>query len=197
LHCELRDLRKTRKLVDVQFTIRPYRGADFDRLWEIDQLCFLPGIAYTQMELSGFITARNAITLVAELPAIRESHPLDEEKPEPDDGSRAPKATLLTEPETSTLAGFIVAHAVRRQFGRILTLDVAPGARRLGLGSQLIVECEERLRAHGCRQMFLETAVTNHAAIQLYQHHGYQVIRTLADYYASHSLDAFLMGKDL
>ena len=49
------------------FRIRGYRAADFDRLWQIDQLCFPPGIAYTQMELSGFITRRNAITLVGEL----------------------------------------------------------------------------------------------------------------------------------
>src|SRR5215469_14371844 len=51
---------------EVAFLIRPYRPADFDRLWQVDQTCFPPGIAYTQMDLTGFITRRNAITLVAE-----------------------------------------------------------------------------------------------------------------------------------
>ena len=51
---------------DVQFSIRDYRAADFDRLWQIDQLCFPEGIAYTQMDLTGFVMKRNAITLVAE-----------------------------------------------------------------------------------------------------------------------------------
>ena len=57
----------TSQSADVGFIIRNYRAADFDRLWQIDQLCFPPGIAYSQMELSGFITRRNAITLVGEL----------------------------------------------------------------------------------------------------------------------------------
>ena len=52
---------------DVQLTIRDYRAADFDRLWQIDQLCFPVGIAYTQMDLTGFIMKRDAITLVAEI----------------------------------------------------------------------------------------------------------------------------------
>ena len=51
------------------FHLRPYRAEDFDRLWEIDQLCFLEGIAYTQMELDGFLRRRNAIALVAEADA--------------------------------------------------------------------------------------------------------------------------------
>ena len=55
----------------MQVTIRDYRAADFDRLWQIDQVCFPPGIAYTQMDLTGFIMARKAITLVAELQTER------------------------------------------------------------------------------------------------------------------------------
>ncbi len=63
------------------FKLRDYRAADFDRLWEIDQFCFAEGISYTQMELSGFITRRNAITVVADF---------DELHPEPE---RATKPT--------------------------------------------------------------------------------------------------------
>src|SRR5208337_1709530 len=51
---------------DVKFAVRDYRAADFDRLWQIDQLCFPAGVAYTQMELMGFIARRKAVTLVAE-----------------------------------------------------------------------------------------------------------------------------------
>ena len=59
-------LGSTSQSAGIKFTIRDYRAADFDRLWQIDQLCFPSGIAYTQMELSGFITRRNAVTLVGE-----------------------------------------------------------------------------------------------------------------------------------
>ncbi len=96
-----------------------------------------------------------------------------------------------------TIVGFVIAHGVRRKAGRILTLDIVPEARRMGLGSFLMEECERRLRLFGCQEMYLETAVNNEPALRLYRKLGYQILRTLPDYYASHSLDAFLMGKAL
>ena len=154
----------------VDFVIRDYRAADFDRLWEIDQICFPPGIAYTQMDLTGFVTRRKSITLVAEFSAE-------------DDGRKG-------------IAGFAVAQPVR-SIGRILTLDVLPEARGFGLGSRLMEVCETRLRGAGCKQAFLETAVTNEGAIALYRKLGYEILRTLPLYYTSHALDAYLMGKSL
>ena len=111
-------------------------------LWQIDQVCFPPGIAYTQMELSGFITRRNAITLVAEF-----EHgilPLDSRQ----------QSTAMP------IAGFVIAHPVRRKYGRILTLDILPDARRFGLATKLM----NAVRRDGCarwaaREVFLETAV--------------------------------------
>jgi [ribosomal protein S18]-alanine N-acetyltransferase len=50
----------------VQFTIRNYLPEDFQKLWQIDQLCFAPGIAYSRYELGVYIRRRNAFTLVAE-----------------------------------------------------------------------------------------------------------------------------------
>ena len=155
---------------DITFTIRDYRPADFDRLWQIDQLCFPPGIAYTQMDLSGFIMRRNAITLVGEF-----------------------QSGVADDP----IAGFVIAQPVRRKYGRILTLDILPQARRFGLATQLMNASEDRLRALGCSEIYLETAVDNEAALRLYRKLGYQVLRTLPEYYSSHSLDAFQMFKRL
>ena len=154
----------------VDFLIRDYRAADFDRLWRIDQACFPPGIAYTQMDLTGFVTRRKAITLVAQLPEESEF--------------------------AREIVGFAVAQPVRN-IGRILTLDVLPQARRFGLGSRLMEACEVRLRIAGCQQVFLETAVSNDAAVALYRKLGYDVLRTLPLYYSTHALDAYLMGKKL
>lgn len=50
----------------VQFTIRNYLPEDFQRLWEIDQLCFPAGIAYSRWELGVYIRRRHAFTLIAE-----------------------------------------------------------------------------------------------------------------------------------
>ncbi len=164
----------------VESNIRDYLPKDFDRLWQIDQLCFPPGIAYTQMELGGFISRRNAIALVAE---VREQSSEESQANTGNDASR--------------LAGFVVAHPVRAKYGRILTLDIHPDARRLGLASQLMNACESRLKALGCTAVYLETAVNNAPAIRLYRKLGYEILRTLPEYYSSHALDAFQMGKQL
>ena len=154
----------------VEFVIREYRAADFDRLWQIDQICFPPGIAYTQMDLTGFITRRRAITVVAEYSGDMQF--------------------------AGGIAGFAVAQPLRK-IGRILTLDIIPEARRSGLATRLMQECEKRLRAGGCEQVYLETAVSNEPALHLYVKLGYQVLRTLPLYYPTHALDAYLMGKGL
>ncbi len=184
----------------MQFNLRNYRAADFERLWQIDQLCFPQGISYTQMELSGFITRRNAITLVADFDGLHdEREKLAVSALHSGNGmnSRVPGA-VLSETATATLvtAGFIIAHPVRGKAGRILTLDIIPQARRLGLASLLMQECEHRLRCFGCNEVYLETAVNNEPALRLYRELGYQILRTLPDYYVA-SLDAFLMGKPL
>ncbi len=197
----LRDLPWKPQTADVQFILRDYRASDFERLWQIDQLCFPQGISYTQMELSGFIAGRNSITLVAEFDELQPDQqkvPLSglqrgdglESRVLGDEASEAAAAT-------QKIAGFVIAHPVRGKTGRILTLDIVPTARRLGLASLLMDECERRLRLFGCKEMYLETAVNNEPALRLYRKLGYQVLRTLPDYYASHSLDAFLMGKPL
>jgi ribosomal-protein-alanine N-acetyltransferase len=154
----------------MDFHIRPFRAEDFDCLWKIDQACFPPGISYTQMDLTGFITRRKAITLVAEY---------------------APGSDFV-----SGIAGFAVAQPVKK-VGRILTLDIVPQARRSGLATRLIQECEARLRSAGCQQVYLETAVNNEPAIRLYSKLDYQILRKLPLYYPTHALDAYLMGKVL
>jgi ribosomal-protein-alanine N-acetyltransferase len=154
----------------MDFVIRNFRADDFDSLWKIDQTCFPPGIAYTQMDLTGFIARRKAITLVAEYPPGSEF--------------------------SGGIAGFAVAQPVRNT-GRILTLDILPQARRFGLATRLIQECEARLRVAGCQQVYLETAVNNEPAIRLYSKLGYQILRKLPLYYPTHALDAYLMGKAL
>jgi len=168
---------------NASFCIRDFRAADFERLWRIDQLCFPPGIAYSQMELNGFIMKRNAITLIGEL--------------EPGEVGHVREPVADNDGNAGRLAGFVVSHSIRRKYGRILTLDILPEARRGGLATGLMTAVEERLRSLGCQQVFLETAVDNDAALRLYHKLGYTILRTLPEYYASHALDAFQMGKQL
>ena len=171
------------QIAGAKFSIRDYRPTDFDTLWEIDQRCFPPGISYTRMELSGFLTKRSAIALIGEV--------------QPDESRNKEPYAPGKADSPSSIAGYLVAHSIRRRYGRILTLDILPEARRLGLGTKLMSACEERLRALGCSQVYLETAVDNEAALRLYRRLGYEILEILPEYYASHSLDAFHMGKRL
>lgn len=158
---------------EATFDIREYRPADFEALWQIDQRCFPSGISYTQPELRSFISKRNAITLVMAFHGHGNGQP--EER----------------------IAGFVVAHVLRSKYGRVVTLDIVPEVRRFGLGARLMKVCEERLLAMGCTEIYLEVAVDNQPALRLYKKLGYEVLGVLPEYYASHSLDAFQMGKRL
>jgi len=80
--------------------------------------------------------------------------------------------------------------------GHVITIDVAPKARRSGVGSLLIDAAEERLRASGARAVGLETAVDNLAALSFYKRHGYSVVRTWPRYY-SNGVDALVLKKQL
>ena len=167
-------------ITGARFTIRDYRCSDFPALWEIDQRCFPPGISYAQLELRSYIVRRRAITLVAEA-----------------QGEEASSSDSAQARADRDIVGFVVAHPVRQRYGRILTLDILPEARKAGLGTKLMFACEERLRTLGCAEVYLETAVNNEPALRLYRKLGYQVVEVLPEYYASHALDAFRMAKNL
>jgi ribosomal protein S18 acetylase RimI-like enzyme len=98
---------------------------------------------------------------------------------------------LVAEDARGRVAAFLVAHR-----GRIITVDVAPGRRRRGLGAALIRLCERRLRAAGARTVRLETAAGNRAAQALYESLGYTQVRRLARYYPTGE-DAWVMEKSL
>jgi ribosomal-protein-alanine N-acetyltransferase len=159
----------------VNIRLREYRREDFDTLWRLDQSCFPPGISYSRLELGSYLQQRKAITLVAE--------------------KHATKTKSFGGAATTTL-GFIIAHPQVDGSGHLITIDVAGTARRSGVGSLLLQAVEERLQQAKCTRVRLETMVTNRAAIQFYERHGYEPSETVPGYY-SDGTDALMMEKDL
>jgi ribosomal protein S18 acetylase RimI-like enzyme len=158
----------------VKIRLREFRREDFVELWNIDQSCFPAGISYSRQELAAFIRQKSTFTLVAEAGAG------------PDQEA----------PESSAIAGFIVAEVRRNRSGHVITIDVPAQARRCGVGSQLLAAAEKRLRGRDCRRVVLETAVDNGAALAFYKRHGYFITRTAPGYYST-GVDAFVLEKDL
>ncbi len=50
----------------MEISFRDFRPDDLTRLWELDQQCFPPGIAYSRVELMHYIRRHGAFTIVAE-----------------------------------------------------------------------------------------------------------------------------------
>jgi len=166
----------------VSFEIRPFEKRDFETLWQIDQACFDPQLAYSRPELAFYMRRPSAFTLVAE----RRVNGIP---------SGSGKSIASESANEGKILGFIVAEK-RRTTGHIITIDVIDEARRSGVGSALLAAAEKRLREDGAAAVELETAVNNEAAIRFYKEKGYFVEKTVRGYYSNH-LDALVMGKIL
>ncbi len=144
-------------------TLRPYAPGDFETLYQIDQACYPPGIAYSKRALRWFLHLPSAECLIAEA--------------------------------EGRLAGFILAEYLGA-VGHLITIDVLETHRRRGVGTALLSRMEQEFTARGVREIELETATDNHAAVAFWHKHGYRTVRVLRRYYLD-NLDAFFMLKPL
>jgi ribosomal-protein-alanine N-acetyltransferase len=149
--------------------VRRYRPEDFPRLLEIDQICFIEGIAYSREEMSYFLGVPTAISLVGE---------------------------QAEEIMGFIIADRFRPRRASRSMGKIITIDVAPSAQHSGLGTLLMSSGEAELKQAGCDYVSLEVAVDNEPALRFYKKHGYSVLKVLPRYYLD-SIDGLLMGKKL
>lgn len=94
-----------------------------------------------------------------------------------------------------TLAGYVVADAIpnhTRPLGHIKDIGVHPDAQGQGVGRSLLVRALDVLAEQGVRSAKLEVRRSNEAALGLYREFGFEVLRTLPQYYADGE-DAFIM----
>ncbi|MEY4983454.1 MAG: hypothetical protein RIR62_1720 [Pseudomonadota bacterium] len=106
-----------------------------------------------------------------------------------------PLAFLLVEGD----AGFLLGRAVAGE-AELLTLAVAPEARRRGLGRRLVARFLYQARLRGAGKAFLEVAATNPAARGLYAGAGFAESGRRRGYYRGPDgavADAVVMVRDL
>lgn len=150
------------------WTLRAVERADFDALYQLDQQCFAPGIAYSRADLATFLAHPHCISVMAE------------------STSGALIGFIIGE----------VRRKGEKRIGHLVTIDVAAAMRRKGLGSALLFAVERRLKEAEVSLMRLEVAVDNLGAQAFYEREGYQRIGRIAGYYMGR-IDALVMEKKL
>jgi len=137
---------------------------DLDRLHEIEKQCFTIEV-YSKQTLRSLLTSPSTIFL---------------------------KATTK-----GRIVGFTIGEIRRSEgscLGEIVSIDVAPRFRRMGVATLLLKRLEDEFRRRGCWTNRLQVRVDNMTAINLFRKLGYHEKKKLTSYYAN-GVDAFLMEK--
>jgi ribosomal protein S18 acetylase RimI-like enzyme len=149
--------------------IRTATFDDFERIVELERLCFQREHAYSRRQLRYLLTKAHSMVLVETLDNV--------------------------------IRGFVIVLFRRgTAVAGIETINVDPVFRKMGIGLRLLSAVEDHLRKDGIRTIRLEVAITNAAAIALYEHAGYHQVMLLKKYYHfTHqgSRDAYRMIKRL
>jgi ribosomal-protein-alanine N-acetyltransferase len=146
--------------------IRDYRAADLEAIFRLDQICFGAEFRFDRESMKHFAEARNAVALVAET-----------------DGGR--------------VAGFLIVHVERvsgLRVGYVVTIDVAPEFRRMGLAGALMDEASRRVAAAGVHRMELHVYAGNAEAIRFYESRGYVRVGVQRGFYGG-QLDALVFSR--
>jgi len=148
--------------------LRGVEPADLDALFALDHKCFPPGIAYSRADLRYYL-----------------SHPRS--------------FSVVVEDAAKSILGFAIAESYLeegRRIGHVITIDVAPAARRKGLGRMLMEALLDRLRAVETAKIRLEVAIDNTDAQAFYQQLGFAKTGRIRRFYLG-KLDALAMEKRL
>jgi ribosomal protein S18 acetylase RimI-like enzyme len=149
--------------------IRTATLKDFDRLVELECLCFPKEHAYSRRQLRYLLTKAHS--------------------------------TVLVEEHDKFIRGFlIILYRIGTTVAGIETINVDPAYRNKGIGRRLLTAAEKHLRKKGIRKIRLEVAITNQAALKLYDHAGFKKTVLLRHYYYfdhEGTRNAYRMVKEL
>ncbi len=94
------------------------------------------------------------------------------------------------------LVGFVIVHLERGRLAYVVTLDVAPAFRRMGLARVLMGEVERQSLDAGAERMGLHVYSGNIAAIAFYERLGFERVGVDEGFYGD-GLDAWTYLKPL
>lgn len=146
---------------------RVYQPSDFAALYAVEELCFEPPFRFSRAYMRQLVLSGKSATWIAE--------------------------------EDGELTGFAIVEWASREkvtSAYIATIEVRPGRREKGTGSQLLRRVEDSARAVSAGAIWLHVDAENSAAIRLYEAHGYVRQGREEHFYARHR-DAFIYAKSV
>ena len=151
--------------------IRCFQKRDLPRLYQLDQICFPPEIAYSRAELQYFLAHPSCSCWIVE--------------------------STVDATGEAIVAGFLIMERLRiagRPAGHVVTVDVDPAIRRRGLGVMLMQTAEQQMQQDGAKRIRLEVAENNTAAKLFYRRLGFVSLGKIAKYYGGR-IDANVLEK--
>lgn len=108
--------------------------------------------------------------------------------------AQQPRARVaLVVEENSMVAGFLVSSHLDDEW-EIENIAVSGGARRRGLGSRMLGEFMDLVRARGGKEIFLEVRESNRAARALYEKWAFNEVARRTAYYDNPAEDALVFS---
>jgi ribosomal-protein-alanine N-acetyltransferase len=151
----------------VGIRLRPYRVNDLDAMHSLDVECFDKPFRFSRSAMRRFAEARKARVVIAE--------------------------------DSDALVGFVILDiedTEEGRFGYIVTLDVSPAHRRIGVAGQLMQEAEREASREGCAAVVLHVFIGNEPAIRFYLQRGFERSHRENDFYGR-GIDAWVLHKPL
>ena len=139
---------------DFMLTCRRYVPDDFARLYAIEEECFAPLFRFGRRYMRQLLKRANAATWIAET-----------------EGRMAGFGIVEWKLDEGQMSAYIE------------TLEVAPPARRQGVGSKLLGQAEASARQAGAGVLWLHVDAQNLEAIRMYEAHGYSYEGREENYY--------------
>lgn len=80
--------------------------------------------------------------------------------------------------------------------GHVISIAVLPNHQQKGIGYALMREATQAMVKYNAKECYLEVRTSNIPAVELYKKLGFEIARTLRNYYADGE-DAFVMARQL
>ncbi|HSY37372.1 MAG TPA: GNAT family N-acetyltransferase [Acidobacteriaceae bacterium] len=147
--------------------LRPYRVNDLDAMHALDVVCFDKPFRFSRGAMRRFAESKRARVVIAE--------------------------------DSDALVGFVILNIENTEearFGYIVTLDVSPDHRRMGVAGQLMQAAEREAFREGCGAVVLHVFTGNEPAVRFYVGRGFVQSHREADFYGP-ALDAWVFHKPL